>query len=95
MIYNLVIKYSFFLHAISFIFSALQGLGATPQISSFAEAKGLDAINERMPPRRPLLIGNQNSNNSTTNNNNTNHDSSSIKKNGNAAPRRSSTSKYS
>ncbi|TMW47262.1 hypothetical protein DOY81_007661 [Sarcophaga bullata] len=80
------------------LMSALQGLGATPQISSFAEAKGLDAINERMPPRRPLLIGNNSNNNnnsSTTTNNNTNHDSSSsVKKNG-SAPRRSSTSRYS
>ncbi|XP_037950730.1 serine/threonine-protein phosphatase 2B catalytic subunit 1 isoform X2 [Teleopsis dalmanni] len=49
--------------------SALQGLGATPQISSFAEAKGLDAVNERMPPRRPLTLNNNNS--STINNNTT------------------------
>ncbi|XP_065365131.1 serine/threonine-protein phosphatase 2B catalytic subunit 1 isoform X2 [Calliphora vicina] len=82
------------------LISALQGLGATPQITSFAEAKGLDAVNERMPPRRPLLLGNNN-NNSTTPNNNTTNDSSSLtssKKNGStpiASPRRSSTSKYS
>ncbi|KAL9894309.1 calcineurin A1 isoform 1-T8 [Glossina fuscipes fuscipes] len=40
--------------------NALKGLGATQQITSFAEAKGLDAVNERMPPRRPLLIGHNN-----------------------------------
>ncbi|XP_023299148.1 serine/threonine-protein phosphatase 2B catalytic subunit 1 isoform X2 [Lucilia cuprina] len=87
------------------LISALQGLGATPQITSFAEAKGLDAVNERMPPRRPLLVGSNNNNNNsvTPNNNNTTtaNDSNSLassKKNGNtpiAAPRRSSTSKYS
>lgn len=81
-------------------FTALQGLGATPQITSFAEAKGLDAVNERMPPRRPLLVGNNN--NTMTSNNNTTHDSSSslssAKKNGNGpvpAPRRSAASKFS
>ncbi|XP_037807545.1 serine/threonine-protein phosphatase 2B catalytic subunit 1 isoform X1 [Lucilia sericata] len=84
------------------LISALQGLGATPQITSFAEAKGLDAVNERMPPRRPLLVGNNNNNSVTPNNNTTTtNDSSSLassKKNGStpiAAPRRSSTSKYS
>ncbi|XP_016951118.3 serine/threonine-protein phosphatase 2B catalytic subunit 1 isoform X2 [Drosophila biarmipes] len=35
---------------------ALQGLTASSHIHSFAEAKGLDAVNERMPPRRPLLM---------------------------------------
>ncbi|XP_014092664.3 serine/threonine-protein phosphatase 2B catalytic subunit 1 isoform X1 [Bactrocera oleae] len=47
--------------------NAIQTLGATQQITSFAEAKGLDAVNERMPPRRPLMVGGGNNNN----NNNT------------------------
>ncbi|KAH8247709.1 hypothetical protein KR038_008792 [Drosophila bunnanda] len=60
---------------------ALQGLTAATQIHSFAEAKGMDAVNERMPPRRPLLMSassssittmaNSSSSSNTSNNNNT------------------------
>ncbi|KAH8313812.1 hypothetical protein KR067_012149, partial [Drosophila pandora] len=64
---------------------ALQGLTAASHIHSFAEAKGLDAVNERMPPRRPLLMSassssittvtrttsSNSSNNTNSNNNNT------------------------
>lgn len=88
------------------LISALQGLGATPQIKSFAEAKGLDAVNERMPPRRPLSLTNNNNSATPNNNNNTttaNDSSNSIsaKKNGStpvATTRRSSataSNKYS
>ncbi|KAH8355574.1 hypothetical protein KR200_007668 [Drosophila serrata] len=60
---------------------ALQGLTAATQIHSFAEAKGMDAVNERMPPRRPLLmsassssittVANSSSSSSSNNNNTT------------------------
>ncbi|SPP80842.1 serine/threonine-protein phosphatase 2B catalytic subunit 1 isoform X1 [Drosophila guanche] len=60
---------------------ALQGLTVASHIHSFAEAKGLDAVNERMPPRRPLLMSASSSSittvssTSTSNNNHTNNNS--------------------
>ncbi|XP_017039412.1 serine/threonine-protein phosphatase 2B catalytic subunit 1 isoform X2 [Drosophila ficusphila] len=63
---------------------ALQGLTASSHIHSFAEAKGLDAVNERMPPRRPLLMSASSSSittvtrsSSNTSNNNSNNNNSS------------------
>ncbi|KRF78654.1 serine/threonine-protein phosphatase 2B catalytic subunit 1 isoform X2 [Drosophila virilis] len=71
---------------------ALQGLTAASHIHSFAEAKGLDAVNERMPPRRPIMMSassssisalrsstttsNNNNNNTTTKDNNISSSSS-------------------
>ncbi|XP_054725356.1 serine/threonine-protein phosphatase 2B catalytic subunit 1 isoform X2 [Anastrepha obliqua] len=70
--------------------NALQTLGATQQITSFAEAKGLDAVNERMPPRRPLMVGGGSSN-SSNNNNNNNVKMPNNNSNNNVTVRRSST----
>ncbi|ALC48020.1 CanA1 [Drosophila busckii] len=50
---------------------ALQGLTVGSHIHSFAEAKGLDAVNERMPPRRPLTMSASSSSITTICNNTT------------------------
>ncbi|XP_023035390.1 serine/threonine-protein phosphatase 2B catalytic subunit 1 isoform X2 [Drosophila willistoni] len=61
---------------------ALQGLTAASHIHSFAEAKGLDAVNERMPPRRPLTMS-ASSNSITTISSSSSNNNTSIKNNNN------------
>lgn len=61
--------------------TALQGLTAASQIHSFAEAKGLDAVNERMPPRRPLTMSASSSSITTISSTSNNNNSSTTKSN--------------
>ncbi|BFF92337.1 serine/threonine-protein phosphatase 2B catalytic subunit 1 [Drosophila madeirensis] len=82
---------------------ALQGLTVASHIHSFAEAKGLDAVNERMPPRRPLLMSASSSsittvsstsasnNNHTNNNSNNNINNNTTTKNSNSSSSNATT----
>ncbi|KAH8293954.1 hypothetical protein KR054_007017 [Drosophila jambulina] len=79
---------------------ALQGLTAATQIHSFAEAKGMDAVNERMPPRRPLLMSASSSSittvaNSSSSSNTSNNNNNTTTKNSNSSSTISSSSKNS
>ena len=49
----------------TFAFAALSGFSPSHKISGFAEAKFLDKMNERMPPRKESTIAN-NANNTTS-----------------------------
>ena len=45
------------------MFSVLSGFDPTHKISGFSEAKYLDKMNERMPPRRESISNNANNSN--------------------------------
>ncbi|KAH8363458.1 hypothetical protein KR084_010651 [Drosophila pseudotakahashii] len=71
---------------------ALEGLTASSHIHSFAEAKGLDAVNERMPPRRSLLMSASSSSITTvTRSSNTSNTSNSNNNTGNSNTSNSNT----